>query len=276
LLLAFSDGSGASILAPGFVLAERPIFGDPPSIESVAFGTNPQEIVECDFTEAVEGYFCTLGIPGIRAEPGIFIGGTFTSVRFRARVTDPNSTPTLSNVLLVAASFADPDTPTERSLVLLDDGSANTFPFPQKADLPEDCIVDASGICQCVQKVYRVDSGDVVPRDDVYTRDMAFVDRGTLQAGLLQDCIMRQSHDTPLPLAAGSTLEFKIEAVDREGDLSVWPARLRASVGAGSFSCTGDECGCCLLTSMDPAAECKGKPGMPSDDFPAGVCVSIF
>ncbi|HYV85348.1 MAG TPA: hypothetical protein VFB49_05520 [Patescibacteria group bacterium] len=40
-------------------------------------------------------------------------------------------------------------------------------------------------------------------------------------------------------------------------------------------SCTGDLCGCCLLASPDPVSECGGLPGMPSPDYPNGLCLAF-
>src|SRR5207244_802358 len=115
---------------------------------------------------------------------------------------------------------------------------------------------------------YAVHSGDALASDAMFTRDLAFLDRSSLSQGLLEDCILQQYRDVPVYFAAGSTLTFKIEAVDREGNLSVWLPRPAVTIGTSSFSCTGDECGCCLLTSSEPALECKGKRGMPSIDLP--------
>ena len=274
-LLAFSDGSGASVPAPAFVIGERPPFNSPPSIESVSFDSNPQQTVRCDFTQIVEDSICSLGVPGATAQPGVFIEGTFTHVRVQARVTDPDSTPTRSDVLIVAASYIDPATHSELSLILLDDGSLNVFRYPQKAAFPEDCSINSDQSCTCSLKDYRADVGDTTANDAVFTRDMAFVDPGTLSSGLLQDCILQQLHDVPISAVVGSTLEFTIDAVDRVGNDTSWPFHPAVTPGAGSLACTGDECGCCFLTSGGTLEGCNGKPGLPSPDFPAGICMSI-
>lgn len=273
-MIAFSDGSGASFRAPDFV-ERRPVFGFPPTIQSVSASSSPQQSALCDFAKIVEGYLCTFGIVAAKADPGIFIGGTFTHVDIQARVTDPDSTPEQSNVFLVTATFIHPETHNEVSLVLFDDGSTSRFPVLQRSYLPEDCTVDEYG-CDCRTKSYAVVSNDAVTRDDLYTRTIALVDPRTPSLALLQDCILEQYRETLLVFAVGTTLDFKIEAVDRQGNFSSWPLRPTAQVGTGSFSCTGDACGCCLLTSTDPSAECHGRPGMPSLDFPSGVCLSLF
>ena len=178
--------------------------------------------------------------------------------------------------MLVAASFIHPESGIETSLVLFDDGSFNMFPLVQKASVPEDCPDDEFGSCPCSTKIYPITTGDAVANDAVFTRDLAFLDRGTVPLGLLQDCIMQRYRDVPIDFVAGTALEFYIEAVDRQGNVTTWPQRSTVSVGTGAFTCTGDECGCCLLTSADMAVDCKGKPGMPSFGFPAGLCLSAF
>jgi hypothetical protein len=274
-MIAFSDGSQASIEAPGFV-EPGSIFGSPPIINSLSVSWNPQEFVECDFTNVVETYVCSQGIEGARADSAIKVGGSFTHVSFQARVTDPDSTPEQSNVLLVSASFVNPDTRTETSLVLFDDGSAAQFPFPQRASLPEDCMIDAFGTCTCSRKFYPLVSKDAVSRDDLFSRDVAFVDRSTPSLALLQDCIMEQKREPSIVLTSGTTVEFGVDAVDRQGNLVTWPMRPTVTSGTGTFSCGGDECGCCILTSPAPALDCHGKPGMPSTDHPEGVCMSVY
>jgi hypothetical protein len=273
-LIAFSDGTGASIAAPHFV-EPRPLFGFPPTIQSVFFESNLQQAVQCDFTSVVELYLCSLGVYGAKADPGVFVGGTYTQARLRARVTDPDSTPTQNNILLVTASYPDPKDNNEISLVLFDDGSANTFLFPQKADsLGEDCTVDPFGNCACSLARYPINSNDPTTGDAEYTRGLAFVDPAA--SLFLQDCIMRQNHQVPISVAPESSLHFRIEAVDRQGNLTSWPVLLTTTVAPTISACTGDECGCCLLLSPNPTVDCQGKLGMPSTDFPDGICLSVF
>jgi hypothetical protein len=274
-LIGFSDGARASIAAPGFV-EKGPIFGFPPVIQSASVLWNPQQLVECDFTTIVETYLCTQGFAGAHAESPILVGGSFTHVSLQARVTDPDSTPGQTDVLLVSASFVNPNSQIESTLVLFDDGSVSSFPFQQRSSFPEDCTGDEFGSCVCGPKRWSLVSKDAVPLDELYTREVALVDRNTPSAGLLQDCIMAQFREPPIVLDAGATLDFRIEAVDRQGNLATWPSRPAVTVGGGAFSCSGDECGCCLLTSSTPALDCQGKPGMPTAELPEGVCLSVF
>jgi len=272
-LVLFSDGSGASIQAPHFV-EPFPIFGFPPEIDRVDFTTISRQ-VQCDFTRMAENFACWFGVLAAQASPGVFIGGSYTQVEMHARVVDPDSTPVESDILLVSASYIDPGDSQETSLVLLDDGSANQFSILQKSmTVPEDCADGPPGACVCQLRAYPLDSSDSVAQDTEFSRVVALVDRAV--DPLLQDCIMQQNRQTPIGVAAGSTLDFRIEAVDRSGNLATWPLRTAVTTGAGALTCAGDECGCCLLTSTVPLVECRGKPGMISpDDFPSGVCVSF-
>jgi hypothetical protein len=142
--------------------------------------------------------------------------------------------------------------------------------------VPEDCTTDEFETCACSAKFYPIVSNDAVVRDDLFSRDIAFVDASTPSVELLLDCIVRQNRESFLALAAGATLEFGVDAVDRAGHLVTWPIRPTVTVGTGTFFCSGDECGCCILTSSAPALECQGRPGMPSTEFPAGICMSAF
>ena len=54
---------------------------------------------------------------------------------------------------------------------------------------------------------------------------------------------MQHYRDVAIDFVAGSALEFRTEAVDRQGNLATWPLRPTATVGSGAFSCTGDDCG---------------------------------
>jgi len=269
------------------VAPEKKIFGDPPTIESVNFDVQDQFHFICNFTEIAVRRFCSeTGVTDLQADPlGVVIEGTYTRLFVTARVTDRNTTLNpdgsinRSDLLLVSASFTERDRPKpkpETTLVLFDDGSENTFPQNQKKDgVGEECIVDeATGKCSCSGKIYQLTSNDMTKNDSTFTRGFAFIGQGTNP--FLQDCIMKEEHEAPFPVAPGTVFEFRIDAVDKAGNLATWGDRPTVRSGQDSFLCTGDECGCCLLTSSNPAVECKGKPGMPSVDYPAGICVSLF
>jgi len=300
-LLTFLSCSKTADTAP-----ERRIFGSPPTIETIDPNfSNPQTPVDCDFTDIVNALLCQNGILDAQPQtgrgwtkavdqdgntivvfsdvpttvPGTFIEGTYTELSFRAKVTDPETTAQQNNILLVSASFVPPDSTTETTLVLFDDGSTIDFPFEQRALVGEDCDVDIpNNICTCGGAIYKIKSGDLAKGDNLYTRKFAFADKNA--SGFLNDCVMRSKKEIPVSADVGATLQFKIEAVDRQGNLSTWPTKLSATVGAGTFLCNGDSCGCCLLHAFSQLADisqCHGLDGMISPSrAPDGVCIDIL
>jgi len=285
---------------------ERRIFGNPPSIETVDPNFYfPQAPVDCDFTDIIQAFFCGFGILDVIPQtgtgwtvshdaqgnriivhstdptttPGVFIEGTYTELVFASRVTDQESTPQQSNILLVSASYKLPSSATEVSLVLFDDGSTVDFPFEQKSLVGEDCTVDIPNqTCSCGGAIYKIHSGDATKGDGLYTRKFALANSNA--SNFLLDCIMRQKKEIPQTANSGVTLQFKIEAVDRQGNVSTWPTKLSAVVGSGSFECNGDSCGCCLLHANSQQAdinECHGEEGMISpSQAPDGVCKDLI
>jgi hypothetical protein len=278
LLIGFSDGSAVGIDAPGLAYS---LFDGAPMIEAVET-LSEAATVSCDFTREMEFAACAFtGLTDIHAlSPGIFLEGSFTAVRMSAVITDPDSSPAQSDILLATASYMKTDPygpPTEVSLLLLDDGSSNTFPFKQQASLLEDCSEAFPDACVCSGATYRLSSGDESSADDRYTRALAFVNPATHV--LLQDCLMRERHESALLMAPGDSIGFKFEAVDREGNLTSWPTQPVVSAGTDTLTCTGDPCGCCLMLSSDPTAPppigCSGLEGMLSSALPIGLCRSF-
>lgn len=297
---------------------ERRIFGDPPSIEAVEHTFSSQAEARCDFTEIVFNLFCDSQVSDVEpqtgrgwtvkfspdkktrtivfsdvpsTEPGVFIEGTYSQVVFKARVTDPNTVPGgQNNVLLVSSSFVNPVDPqaeddgalrTETSLVLFDDGSVNEFEIPQRAiGVGEECEIDLVNlICTCTGARYRIKSGDEVRGDNVWTRAQAFSNPNS--SGFFHDCIMRANHQTPIFAPANSTIEFKLEAVDRQGNLATWPEKIPVVTSTDTFVCNGDSCGCCMLHTFSPGladqCECEGLPGMISPSVsPNGFCIDVI
>lgn len=283
---------------------ERRIFGNPPTIQSVDPVFYDAEIpTECNFTDIVLALFCQFQYLDVEpqtgtgftvvfsadkkerfirysdqptTEPGVFIQGTYSELTFKVRATDPESTPQQSNILLVSASYIKPDSKSETSLVLFDDGSENAFRFEQEAQSAENCTVDLeSGSCVCQGAVYDIKSGDLQKGDELFTRKFALINpRGN---EFFLDCIMRTKNVIGDYFEEGSTIDFKIEAVDRQGNMSAWPDKLTAVAGPGSFVCNGDSCGCCMMhahSQMADISECKGLTGMVSpSSFPNGFCI---
>jgi len=289
---------------------ERRVFGDPPTIQHVddqeSVFYNKDKFIQCDFSQVMSDYLCEQGgINNVQFQAGggyppdpsrsdspvggVFIEGKYGEITLRAQVTDPNSPPppAPSNILLVSASYPEPPPPfkTETSLVLFDDGSFNKFRFPQRIiQVGLACEVDAFGACHCVGAKWDLTSADETAGDGRYTRKLAVVDKTSLtypgSEGFLQDCIMRETGETPILAERGWVYNFKIEAVDRQGNLATWPTKLQAVAGTSSFACSGDPCGCCILLSnqreLDPPVGCRGVEGSPADGYPNGVCRTIW
>jgi len=275
------DSTGESSMGQASSGAVRPnlhpceprIFGHPPVIQSVTFLVNQQEFVQCDFTTVLEDWFCVNGIPGTHADPGIFLEGIYNRLQFQVRATDPDSTPEQENILLVSASFPDPNGLGEISLVLFDDASQNLFRVNQVANFPEECSEDpVSGSCECHGATYALSSGDLVTHDTVYTRNLGVT--SAYADPLLIDCIRRATGQTTFQAPAGTNFVFKIEVVDRQGNLTAWPLSPSATTGQESLQCSGDPCGCCMLLPQPPAG-CGGLPGMTSPAYPDGYCLSL-
>lgn len=278
---------------------ERRIFGEPPTIQSVdPVFVDPNKLATCDFTSTMVGFFCQNGVPDVEvqagtgwtlipdetghdqvvhsdtptAQPGIFINGEYTEFIFKAQVTDPNSTPGNTNILLVSSSYVSPESEIETSLVLFNDASETDFPVAQLSILGENCETQT---CPCDYFNYKIHSGDADKNDDVYTRKFLVINQSA--PDFLRDCIMQSLNVVGGLAKPHSSLEFKIEAVDRQGNLAVWPNKLVGDTGSGRFACDGDSCGCCILhyhagkTNIDT---CKGEPGMiVPDGFPNGFCI---
>jgi hypothetical protein len=290
---------------------ERRLFGDPPIITSVNFdhiddtgqevpGFGTKAFIRCDFTEIIVDELCGFGYPDVQTiagggwtvdpatgkgsvgnnpttEPGIFIEGTYGEVIFKVSVTDPNSTTAQNNLLLVGASYKVPDSTTETTLVLFDDGGSTKFFNKQENPTPgEFCVHKPDGSCECSGPGWNVTSGDTAAKDNVWTRRMAFVNSETRP--FLKDCILRDRAETLASAPPGTTLTFKIEAVDRQGNLTAWPSNLVGITDSnfGKFACNGDPCGCCYLFTQDASdVRCNNLPGMVGSAFPDGLCMAF-
>lgn len=277
-LVGFSDASAAAIDAPQFVYR---VFGSPPVIQQVD-AASTTESVSCDFTKIVELGVCGFtGMSDVRAlPPGVFIEGSYTALRMSALITDPDSIPGRSDILLATVSYTAPIPqvpPTEISLLLLDDGSSVTHMSQQQGGWLEDCSDATPDACACRPLDFALNSGDVASGDDRYTRDLALVNPTT--NSILLDCIAQQSPRTQILLAHDESIAFKFEAVDREGNLTTWPTQPAFTGGTDTVTCAGDPCGCCLLLSPDPASPpptgCSGLEGLPSSALPGGFCRSF-
>jgi hypothetical protein len=282
---------------------ERRIFGNPPSIESVQVTSIPGSTAVCDWTPMAKHIsVCSLGLdPALLPVPfpTITVTSTYNEVVFNVKATDPESTSSQTDILLVTASYvtASGGQPQEISLVVLDDGSANQFDFQQKADFyEEDCVADPMTCEDCVRKSYPLTSNDVTAGDGMYTRGFAFkstegggVPSGVRATNLLEDCLVSQKKQAPAETTnlGGEPVSFKIEAIDRSGNIAAWPIEPEVSIQPSSLTCGGDECLCCILLSSNvlspaspthpnPVTGCIGLPGLelqPPSEYHCGFCV---
>jgi len=295
---------------------ERRIFGSPPSIESVQVIDIPSSPATCDWTEMAKHMLtCDFGFDPALIPfpfPTITVTASYNEVIFQVQATDPESTPSQTDILLVTASYITNQggQPQEVSLVILDDGGTNQFDFLQKADFyGEACTVLDPTLCNdfvcnedldfdgqpdqlrtetccctfCTPKTYKLDSNDAAMGDGLYTRGFAFkllsgggVPAGARAAGLVDDCLVSQKRQAPAESTnlAGAPVSFKIEAVDRSGNISTWPLNPEVSIQPTSLTCAGDMCACCILTTSN-FANCRGLPGLMGQlgsGYEGGLC----
>lgn len=294
---------------------ESRLFGNPPVIQNVTLvnsGATGEAL--CDITQAVKGFLCAGGVPlGLVNVPQILLDVDFTEAQFNVVTADPDTVPGQPNdILLVAASYQKSNqggTPVETSIVLLDDGSSNVFNFNQLTiDIPEECTAgtDACGIpgdpsVSCAPAVYTLTSNDAVSNDNTWTRGFALVTGDqtlvapaginvNTRASLVYDCLAsgrnqnsgstaisggKRQYPAIADVAVGSQVKFKIEVVDRAGNLTTWPQQPAATFTKTSYSCLGDDCACCLMLSSQPGSDCSGRPGLAGPGFPTGLCTTF-
>jgi hypothetical protein len=288
---------------------ESRLFGNPPVIQNAALvqaagvGT-----AVCDMSDALRGYFCNGGIPTDQINfPPITFTVQYTEALMSVQTTDPDSvTGQPNDILLVGASYQKSNTGgeiSEATLVLFDDGSVNVPPFTIPAIGPEGIYTDChpADDCggtpvapgegrACSQGQYLLTSNDTAANDNTWTRGFALV-TGTpkltnqptpnyttgKKSDLASDCIALVRHEYPAisDVRPGEPVKFKIEVVDRAGNLTTWPQPLQAPLIQSTYTCTGDDCGCCWLISSLPDPECRGKPGLTGPGYPNGFCNSF-
>jgi hypothetical protein len=267
--------------------------GRPPMIAKVSLSAGPsQGHAACDVTALFKGFLCAGGIPAslIAAFPNLALEVTYTSARIEAKVLDSDSRADQSDILLVSAEYPRGTGTGCEALVLRDDGGSVTGSFPQTASTAEAC--DGDSDCPvCSAAVYSVRSNDKNAGDNTYTVEHAFLSDTieldqpsgvTLgaQSGLAADCVAAASAQPPSTgmRAVGDPIAFKIETVDRTGNLVTWPEEPSVDLQQTHLSCSGDACACCLMLSANPAAECAGRPGLagvPGSGFEQGLCFAL-
>jgi hypothetical protein len=188
----------------------------------------------------------------------------YDSLRLTAHVVDGDSTPEQSDVVDVTATTDRPDSPV---FPLLDDGSLTNLPDPYGFNTVTFCNEDPiAGVCRCGPRDVPAISYDIVMGDGIYTRDPSLTPPPLV---VERDCIAENAHRTLFNFQPGIPLSVSLRATDRIGNVSETSATVTPS--AATVSCSGDACGCCLLVNPDATA-CAGLPGLPSPDFPDGLC----
>jgi hypothetical protein len=283
---------------------ETRLFGSPPVINNVTLSQSGSVgEAACQYGQIVEGWFCGEGY-ALAATPDINIQVNYSELQFTVQATDPDTQAGGQNdILLVAASYqrTNQGQPVETSLVMLDDGSlqAEPFQYSQQGDIFEACVADTNSLCgpnglTCSAAKYTLTSNDAVTGDSTFSRGFALISNmmtltepdpdttslGGRGTGAAVDCVAAVKKQFPaitdVPL--GQPVSFKIEVVDRAGNLTAWPTRPQGNFQKTTIACTGDACGCCFLVSDNPVADCRGRPGLegaPGSGFEAGFCTIL-
>ena len=235
---------------------------------SVSAAASAQQVA-CDVTTPFLAHLCTFGVTGAQPSAPLFVHGDYTEVRIEGGVTDPDGA---TDIASVTANLATPSTGS-LDIGMYDDASAALFPIGQRSgDFGLDCAPDPQ-LCSCSLATFGVDSGDAVAADTTYTRTVALVSANL--PALVQDCVMEARREFPFVAPSGTMVTIGTTARDASGHATAWPSSPAVVVGSGAYSCTGDVCGCCLLTATDPVTQCRGLPGLASPDYPAGLCMAF-
>jgi murein DD-endopeptidase MepM/ murein hydrolase activator NlpD len=250
------------------------IFGAPPVFDPASINAVPQTAV-CDRTEYVEAYLCSLGIPGAQAVAPVILYVNYDSLLLTGHVVDGDSTPEQNDVFSVAANLFASQAPDPHSEIpMLDDGSLTSLPgiFNDVSDCTEDPV---AGVCGCTFQHAPAFSGDVTTGDGIYTLESSLI-LPTFPP-VFQDvrlaCVIQNRPRNTLHFNPGTAVNVILRATDRIGNVASTSATVTPS--GTTASCTGDACGCCLLASPDPVTQCAGLPGMPTLDFPDGLCLAF-
>jgi subtilisin family serine protease len=269
-----NTASGESSLGTASNGALRPnvhdctsVFGSPPVVASFS-GTTSTQTVSCDITLFSQDRLCVLGVPNAQAIAPILVQGSYTEASLQAQVNDPDGPADVSQVRATLAA----STGGSSDILLYDDASQTLLSETQRwGDSGEDCPATPS--CGCPTRIYSLTSGDATAADGLSTRVFGLVS-GSLPV-IVQDCVMQARSRYPMVAATGTQFTATVTATDREGHTATSTQQPSLTTGAGSYSCSGDPCGCCLLLATDPAGQCKGLAGMTAPGYPAGVCMSF-
>src|SRR5262249_45566789 len=118
-------------------------------------------------------------------------------------------------------------------------------------------------------------SGDPAMGDDIYTLESTLIvpTFRILPQDVRLGCVVESRSRNMMFFPPGVPVSVLLRATDRIGNVDSTTETVTPS--GTTSSCTGDACGCCLVTSDDPAVDCAGLPGMPSPEFPNGLCLAF-
>jgi hypothetical protein len=250
-------------------------YGPPPEMRSVSTQLFADQI-QCDVTETFVAQLCTLGFPGLVPTAPIVIESTYDMLVLSADVTDRDSTAGHNDIAEVRVEFAPLVNPANVSQVLLPDDGSSTFELVRQKAITwggKDCRYDpVIGLCECRLAHYPTYSGDSSSGDGRYTLEMGLFGGATPREAI--DCFLVARSRAPFErLPRDAPVEVRLSAVDRQGNVTTWPEPFELTIGGGSHTCSGDECGCCLVLNPDFIyQDCSGKPGLPLPGFPQGLC----
>ena len=256
----------------------REIFGSPPVITQTPILNLNQTDVICDMTDPyryiAQRDFGFLDQNQIAADfEDLEVGMTYTEIEFLVAVADEDDDPAIpgsDEILAVTATYVAPGQPddedappmNEETLVLFDDGSMNKFSYTQIGATDFICNEGPPLNCNKINGNF-LTSNDPVANDSLYTRRIATFDLALEVVDsllLVQDCLALEKGQVILDVESEQPFDFRLDVVDRAGNITTWPTQLPAEAQKTTFLCTGDECLCCLLrTTINQ--DCSGLPG---------------
>jgi hypothetical protein len=257
--------------------AQREIFGAPPVIVNAELRVN-ETSTTCDFTDEYNVWLRDSGLP-LEVNRPLFVGIGYTELDFEVHISDADSDPNVpgeDDILAVTATYVPPGQGggdgtivTEESLVLFDDGSANKFSYSQQGSVNIKCTEDTFGYITCQQLIdFILTSNDPIGNDGHFSRRMASFNLALSNIDttlVVQDCLAVQAFQVPISAGDNLPFTFRIDVVDRAGNITTWPTELPATVQSTEFVCEGDECFCCFL-EFNALDQCSGLPGLQ------GIC----
>jgi hypothetical protein len=251
-------------------LCDHGFFGAPPAFDPASIKAGPQTTL-CDRTEYVEAFVCdAAGVQGAQATSPVILAVTYDAALLTAHVVDGDSTPDQDDVVSVTANLFASQPPTPQSAIpMLDDGSLTSLPDIFSHNVMYCSEDPVARVCRCLLQHVPAFSGDATKGDGIYTLETSL----TLPfstSDVATACVIQNRPRNTMFFSPGTPVSVILRATDHIGNVNSTTATVTPS--GATMSCTGDACGCCLLVSPEPVAQCAGLPGMPSPDYPDGLC----